>query len=120
MYFQLILAILALSTTLPAKADTVYRYKAKCFAETPSAYVEDLCTVIDTRSPNGALQARSIFSSRFSLSIKSRFDPIKGFVTWDSISNQEYRWDYQAEPGDSGVAYSRVMPGFLVEGIPWD
>lgn len=120
MRYSPLLALLLPVFGLSAKADTVYTYKAKCFAETPSEYLEDLCTVVDTRTPNGALQARGIFSNRFSLSIKSRFDPVKGFVTWDSASGREYRWDYQAVPGESGIGYSRVIPGLLVEGIPWD
>lgn len=118
---NVLLATLLLSAgALQAKADTTYTYKAKCFSEVAFTYLEDLCTIVDTRTPNGALKSRGIFSNRFGLSIKSRFDPVRGFVTWDSLSNQEYQWSYQAEPGEAETAYSRVMPRFLVEGIPWD
>lgn len=120
MHLFLTLLLITLCPHLLAKAETVYKYKARCFAETPSAYVEDLCTIVETRTPTGALQTRGIFSNRFSLTIKSRFDPVKGFVTWDSFSNRVYRWGYQAESGDSVVALSRVKPGFLVEGLSWD
>jgi hypothetical protein len=113
-------SLLFSASVSPVQAETVINYKTRCFRETPNAHTEDLCTVIDTRDPGGALQTRGIFSNRFSLSIKSRFDPVRGFLTWDSVSGREYRWNYQTEYGKSGAVLSRVIPGFLVEGIPWD
>lgn len=106
-------------TGLPqaAVASTVSIYKAKCFLELPEKTVSDECTVVDTRDEEGYLKTRNIFSNRFSLTVKSRFDPVKGFVTWDSFNRKEYNGTYRGSVL-KGLHY--VIPAFLVQGLPLD
>lgn len=92
-------------------------YKAKCFLELPEETLSDECSIIDVRDEGGYLKTRNIFSNRFSLTVKSRFDPVKGFVTWDSFSKREYNGVYH-ESKLKGLYY--VMPAFLVQGLPLD
>lgn len=98
-----------------------FKYKTPCYVETPSSYVEDVCTVVETRLPSGALNTRNIYSNRFGLTIKSRFDDKKGFVTWDSQNNFEYKWDYKVgNIKGKSEPHTYVMPAFLVENVSWD
>lgn len=100
-----------------------FRYETTCYLESPDAYLIDNCVVIETREDSGALRTRNIFSNRFGLTIKSRFDEKKGFVTWDSHNQFEYKWEYkvgQITGAGGTTAYTYVMPGFLLHGVSWD
>lgn len=80
----------------------------------------DLCVVIETREKGGALRTRNIFSNRFSLTIKGRFDKEKGYMTWDSHNKYEYKWDYKiGQVGELGN-WSEVMPSFYLQNVSWD
>jgi len=97
----------------------VYRpftYETNCILEYGIQTYEDVCKVIETRETGGALRTRNIFSNKFGLTIKSRFDKEKGFVTWDSHNKFEYKWDYKI----GGTGWSYVMPGVLLENVSWD
>lgn len=93
-----------------------FRYETPCILEAGIQTYEDTCVVIETRENTGALRTRNIFSNRFGLTIKSRFDKEKGFVTWDSHNKFEYKFEYKV--GGSGWSY--VMPGLLLENVSWD
>ena len=97
-----------------------FRYETSCALMYEGNPMTDLCVVIETREKGGALRTRNIFSNRFGLTIKSRFDKTKGFVTWDSHNKFEYKWEYKVG-GDAGSGmWSYVMPGFLLENVSWD
>jgi hypothetical protein len=106
---------------LPVFANPAFKYKTPCFLETKTDFLEDTCTVVETREKGGALKTRNIYSNRFGLTIKGRFDPKQGYLTWDNYNNFMYKWDYKVGhiPG-SFQPHSYVMPGFLVENISWD
>jgi hypothetical protein len=97
-----------------------FRYETKCALETKEEFLEDNCVVIETREKGGALRTRNIFSNRFSLSIKGRFDEEKGYMTWDSHNNYEYKWDYKVGGNDGLGVWTYVMPGFLLQNVSWD
>lgn len=97
-------------------------YETACALETkePYGFIEDTCKVIETRETGGALRSRNIFSNKFGLTIKSRYDEKKGFVTYDSHNKFEYAWTYKVG-GVSGLgAWTMVMPGFYVQNVSWD
>lgn len=101
----------------------VYRpftYQTPCALETPKEFLLDDCKVIETRETGGALRTRNIFSNRFGLTIKGRFDKTKGYMTWDSHNKYEYKWEYKVGNVDDLGAWSYVMPGFLVQNVSWD
>ncbi len=106
-------------TSAPAFAFTTHQYKSDCYIETPTHFIPDLCTVIDTREDSGALRTRNIFSNRFALTVKSWFDK-RGFMTWDSHNKFEYSWQYKVGEIDGVRGYSYVMPGVLVKDVSWD
>lgn len=120
----------ALLLTAPALAQTEtvvkkkdyrpFRYETPCALESNKQMIEDTCVVIETRETGGALRTRNIYSNRFSLTIKSRFDKEKGFVTWDSHNKFEYKFDYKVGGVDGPGAWSYVMPGFLLQNVSWD
>lgn len=93
-----------------------FRYETTCAIESKDQLFEDTCVVIETREKNGALRTRNIFSNKFSLTIKGRFDKEKGFMTWDSHNKYEYEWEYKL----GGTGWTYVMPGFLLENVSWD
>ena len=97
-----------------------FRYETTCYLESPDAYLIDNCVVIETREDSGALRTRNIFSNRFGLTIKSRFDEKKGFVTWDSHNKFAYSWQYEIGEVNGEGGYSYVMPGVLVKDLSWD
>jgi len=97
-----------------------FRYETKCAIETKTDFVEDTCVVIETREKGGALRTRNIFSNRFSLTIKGRFDKEKGYMTWDSHNNYEYKWEYKVGGNDGLGVWTYVMPGFLLQNVSWD
>lgn len=119
-----LILLTALLFSSPAFAQTVpkpktYRpfvYETNCILEYGIQTYEDVCKVIETRETGGALRTRNIFSNKFGLTIKSRFDKEKGFVTWDSHNKFEYKWDYKI----GGTGWSYVMPGVLLENVSWD
>ena len=62
----------------------VYRpfvYETNCILEYGIQTYYDVCKVIETRETGGALRTRNIFSNKFGLTIKGRFDKEKGYVT---------------------------------------
>ena len=63
---------------------------------------------------------RNIFSNRFTLTIKGRFDKEKGYMTWDNYNKREYKWEYKTGGLDNDGAWTYVMPGFLVQNVSWD
>jgi len=97
-----------------------FRYETACMIERGIQTYLDTCVVIETRETGGALRTRNIFSNKFGLTIKGRFDKEKGYMTWDSHNKFEYKWEYKiGGNGDLG-AWTYVMPGFLVQNVSWD
>jgi len=100
-----------------------FRYETKCALETKTEFLEDTCVVIETRESGGALRTRNIFSNKFRLTIKGRFDKENGYMTWDSHNKYEYKWEYKigGTGGADGLgAWTYVMPGFLIQNVSWD
>mgnify|MGYP006279540493 FL=1 len=120
----ILLALLPTSAfATPEQQQQVYRpftYQTACALESKQEYQMDTCTVIETREKGGALRTRNIYSNRFSLTIKGRFDKEKGFMTWDSHNKFEYKWDYKVGGVDGLGMYTYVMPGFLLQNVSWD
>jgi hypothetical protein len=114
------LLLLLLFIPLPAFANPAFKYYTSCILESERTYTEDVCTVVETREKGGALKTRNIYSNRFGLTIKSRFDKEKGFVTWDSHNKFEYKWDYKVAGYQGTQPYTYVMPGVMVENVSWD
>lgn len=115
----LLLATIFLSSPAFAQEIQVYRpfrYETACGVESQGQLFEDTCVVIETREKNGALRTRNIFSNKFALTIKGRFDREKGYMTWDSHNKYEYKWEYKP----AGTGWTYVMPGVLVENVSWD
>jgi len=96
-----------------------FKYQTDCYLETPETWIPDVCTVVETREKNGALRTRNIYSNRWGLTIKYRFDPVKGFVTWDSHNKFEYKWEYKVGMVNGSNA-TIVMPGVFLESVSWD
>jgi hypothetical protein len=97
-----------------------FRYETPCLLEAGNETYSDTCVVIETRETGGALRTRNIFSNKFALTIKGRFDRERGYMTWDSHNKYEYKWKYKVGGvGDVG-AWTYVMPGFLVQNVSWD
>jgi hypothetical protein len=103
-------------TVVQKKEYRSFTYETPCAVETPTQSISDMCKIVETREKSGALRTRNIFSNRFGLTIKGRFDKEKGYMTWDSHNKYEYKWEYKV--GGSGWTY--VMPGFLLENVSWD
>ena len=103
-----------------AKTYRPFRYTTPCALETKTEFMMDDCVVVETRETGGALRTRNIFSNRFKLTIKGRFDKEKGYMTWDSHNKYEYKWDYKVGSVDGLGAYTYVMPGFLLQNVSWD
>ena len=116
-----LLILAALIPTAAFAKPPAFKYQTPCILESQGVVSEDVCTVVETRENTGALRTRNIFSNKFRLSVKSRFDTVKGFVTWDNYNNYEYKWDYKVRniQGKS-EPYSEVMPGVFVESVSWD
>jgi hypothetical protein len=109
-------ALLFSSPVFAQETHRPFRYETACGIETKDAFFEDTCVVIETREPSGALRTRNIFSNKFALTIKGRFDKEKGFVQTDSHNKFEYQWQYKV----GGAGWTMVMPSFYVENISWD
>lgn len=113
----------ALAQSLPTVEKHVYRpfrYETPCGIETKEEFIKDTCVVIETREKGGALRTRNIFSNRFMLTIKGRFDKEKGYMTWDGHNKYEYKWDYKVGGNDELGVWTYVMPGFLLQNVSWD
>ena len=111
--------VIAQAAPVAPKPPKIYRpfvYETPCILETGLQTYEDVCKVIETRETGGALRTRNIFSNKWKLTIKGRFDKTLGYMTWDSHNKREYKWEYKV--GGSGWTY--VMPGVLLENISWD
>jgi len=107
-------------TVVQKKEYRPFRYETPCALETKQEFEMDECTVIETRESNGALRTRNIYSNRFKLTIKGRFDKEKGYMTWDSHNKYEYKWEYKVGGINQEGAWSMVMPGFLLQNVSWD
>ena len=120
-----LLLIASILFSSPAFAQEVhsyrpFRYETPCGIETKEDFVQDTCVVIETREKGGALRTRNIFSNRFKLTVKGRFDKEKGYMTWDSHNKYEYKWDYKVGGNDGLGVWTYVMPGFLLQNVSWD
>jgi hypothetical protein len=118
---SLIKAAIAVAMMTPLAAQATpqpFKFRANCYVEVPSRLIPVDCTVVETRESTGALRTRNVYSNSLGLTIKSRFDPVKGFVTWDSVNKFEYKWEYRVR--DDGTGFTYIKPGFLIENIPWD
>jgi len=104
----------------PEQTYRPFRYETPCLLEQGIQTYPDTCVVVETREKGGALRTRNIFSNRFSLTIKGRFDKEKGYMTWDSHNKYEYKWDYKiGQVGELGN-WSEVMPSFYLQNVSWD
>jgi len=93
-----------------------FRYETPCMIEQGIQTYPDVCKVVETRETGGALRTRNIFSNKHGLTIRGRFDKVKGYMTWDSHNKYEYKWDYKP----AGTGWTYVMPGVLLENVSWD
>ena len=126
--FLVILASFLLTAPAFAQTQTIvekkdyrpFTYETPCALEYEDEFQVDTCKVVETRETGGALRTRNIFSNRFRLTIKSRFDVKKGFVTWDSHNKFEYKFEYKVGIVDGLGAWSYVLPGFLIQNVSWD
>ena len=119
----LILVALLFSSPAIAQEKHTYRpfrYETACGIESKSEFLTDTCIVIETREKGGALRSRNIFSNKFALTIKGRYDDEKGYLTWDSHNKFEYKWDYKVGGSEDLGVWTYVMPGFLVQNISWE
>jgi len=123
--------LLALAAVLIAAAPAVaqeqqtyrpFTYETPCILEAGIQTYPDVCKVVETREKSGALRTRNIFSNKFGLTIKGRFDKEKGYMTWDSHNKYEYKWEYKVGgvSSDGLGAWTYVMPGFLLQNVSWD
>jgi hypothetical protein len=115
-----LLLLAAITLPVPALAGPPFKYQTNCYLESSGELYSDVCTVVETRENGGALKTRNIYSNRFGLTIKSRFDNVKGFVTWDSHNKHEYKWEYKIGETNTQKTYTYVMPGVLLESVSWD
>lgn len=115
-----LLSLLVFIPTI-AYAEPPFKYQTNCYLESNGTYHEDVCTVVETRENNGALKTRNIYSNKWSLTIKGRFDKEKGYMTWDSHNKYEYKWEYKTgNVPNSTQLHTYVMPGILLESVSWD
>jgi len=115
---RILLTLLLLQA--PAFAYQPFTYETECALETPTEFQIDTCKVVETREKGGALRTRNIYSNRFRLTVKGRFDKEKGYMTWDSHNKFEYKWEYKiGSVGRLGV-WTMVMPSFYLENVSWD
>jgi hypothetical protein len=100
----------------PPKFYRPFRYETPCQLTTSGQTYDDVCVVIETRETGGALRTRNIYSNKFKLTIKGRFDPKLGYLTWDNYNQREYKFNYV--PTDNG--WTLVMPGVILQQVSWD
>lgn len=111
---------LAQSTPPKTKVYRPFVYETPCMLEAGIQTYPDVCKVVETRETGGALRTRNIYSNRFGLTIKGRFDKEKGYITWDSHNKYEYKWEYKVGGNEESGAWTYVMPGFLLQNVSWD
>ena len=87
-----------------------FRYETPCILEQGIQTYPDVCVVVETREKGGALRTRNIYSNKHRLTIKGRFDKEKGYMTWDSHNQFEYKWDYKVGGVQELGAWTYVMP----------
>ena len=102
------------------KVHRPFVYETPCVLEAGLQTYPDTCKVVETRETGGALRTRNIFSNKFGLTIKGRFDKENGYVTWDSHNKYEYKWEYKVGGNQESGAWTYVMPGFLLQNVSWD
>ena len=119
-YMKKLLSLLVFIPTI-AYAGPPFKYQTNCYLENNGTYHEDVCTVVETRESNGALKTRNIYSNKWALTIKGRFDKDKGYMTWDSHNKYEYKWEYKTgNIPESNQIHTYVMPGILLESVSWE
>ena len=106
---------LLLLLPLPAFAGQPFKYLTNCYLDSKGNTYEDVCTVVETREKGGQLKTRNVYSNRFGLTIKLRWNG-QQFVTWDSHNKIEYTYPYQVVEGRG----SMIMPGVIIEQVSWD
>lgn len=124
----LILASLFLTSPVFAQTEVIkkkeyrpFRYETPCALEVKGTFMQDTCTVVETREEKGFLRTRNVFSNRFGITIKNRWDAEKKkFMTWDSHNKFEYHWVYKVGGVEGLGAWTYIMPGFLVQNVSWD
>jgi hypothetical protein len=124
----LFVATILLTTPIFAQTKTiveqkVYRpftYETPCVLEAGIQTHSDTCKVVETREKGGALRTRNIYSNKYGLTIKRRFDKEKGYMTLDSHNKFEYKWEYKVGGNQELGVWTYVMPGFLVQNVSWD
>ena len=116
---KLFIAALLLSAS-PAFAYSAFKYETPCALTSKNQVSYDVCKVVETRERGGALRTRNIFSNAWGLTIKSRFDKERGFVTWDSYNKFEYKWEYKLSGVEDNGNWSEVMPSVLLQNVSWD
>jgi hypothetical protein len=72
--------------------------------------------VIDTRTRDGFLNTRNIFNDEYGYTFKSYFREGKGFVSWDSVTQGEYKFPYRAVRDFT----SQVSPHLVIMNVSWD
>ena len=107
-------------TAVQKKEYRPFTYETACALEYNNEFQMDTCKVIETRESSGALRTRNVYSNRFQLTIKGRFDKGKGYMTWDSHNKQEYKWEYKVGGVDGLGMWTYVMPGILLQNVSWD
>ena len=120
-----LLILSSLLFCVPAVAQTQqaiqpFTYETPCALENDGKFAVDTCKVVETREKGGALKTRNIYSNRFGLTVKGRFDKEKGYMTWDSHNKFEYKWEYKIGGVDGMGAWTMVMPGVLVQNVSLD
>ena len=114
----------AFAQTAPTVAKPkVYRpftYETPCALDSNLQTQFDTCKVVETRETGGALRTRNIFSNKHGLTIRGRFDKVKGYMTWDSHNKYEYKWEYKVGGNQESGSWTYVMPGFLLQNVSWD
>lgn len=116
-------SILLSTNSVFAQVQQSYRpfiYETPCALESKDEFLMDICKVVETREKTGALRTRNIFSNRFGLTIKGRFDKDNGYVQIDSHNKFEYKWEYKVGGVDGLGAWTMVMPSFYVQQVSWD
>lgn len=115
-----LLALAAILFTAPSYAQSApFVYETTCALEHQKQFLKDTCKVIETRESTGALRSRNVFSNKFGLTVKLRWNGEK-FVTWDSHNKFEYEWEYKRDQVDGLGIWTKIMPSFYLENVSWD
>jgi hypothetical protein len=115
-----LLALAVLLCASPVFAQSrPFTYETPCALQSKDEFQLDTCKVVETRESTGALRSRNIFSNRFGLTIKLRWNGQK-FIQTDSHNKFEYKWDYKVGGVEGLGAWTNVMPGFYLQNVSWD